>query len=69
MKLDILNPLAVGFVLFHHQAREERLGDLNDTRLLFVGGLHSNKFVLTLPAMPKVLHFSRIDVFIPFDAN
>ena len=54
---------------FHHQAREERLGDLTDGTLLFVRGFDGDKFALTLPAVPKVMDFSRIDGFIPFKAH
>ena len=55
--------------LFHQQTSEEWLGDLRDRRRHLVGKFDRDKFVPTLPTMPKVVDFARIDAFIPLKTD
>src|SRR5579872_6165039 len=54
---------------FHEQTREEWLGDLGGRGRLLVRKFDGDKFFLTVPAMPKVLDFPRVDALIPFEAD
>jgi hypothetical protein len=54
---------------FHHQTRKEWRGDLSGRLLFFAGSDRGDKFVITAPAVPKILHFLRIDAFIPLETD